>query len=119
MRNTALLSVICIGCAVFLSFINTEYLYKNWKIIDSITLSHPEFLPDATSAIFISAGNTTSLADTYWIRMIQYIGSTGLDRSYQKYILSLVDLITDLHPRFTSPYTLILLLAPDADKVSK
>jgi hypothetical protein len=41
--------------------------------IKQVKVDHPELLPDATSAKFISSGYSNVLADKYWLEAIQYI----------------------------------------------
>jgi len=52
------------------------------------------------------------MADIYWLRTIQYIGSNAVSGEYKKYLSVMMELITDLNPYFVAPYRIGLLLIP-------
>lgn len=59
-----------------------------------------------------SAGHSTTYASAIWISLIQYIGDNLASRNYTGYAPLLLDRIYSLHPQFTKPYELSMLLLP-------
>lgn len=82
------------------------------QIRDTI-VDHPEFIPTAWDISLISAGHNTIIADYYWLSAIQYIGSNAIGAEYKKYLAAILNLVTDLSPKFEYPYEIGLLLLPD------
>ncbi|MCT4617598.1 MAG: hypothetical protein N4A38_05320 [Candidatus Gracilibacteria bacterium] len=89
--------------------------YKKHLEIKQVKVDHPELLPDATSAKFISSGYSNVLADKYWLEAIQYIGGNAMASEYKKYLYEMTELITDLNPYFEKPYLITQLLLPNVN----
>ena len=64
------------------------------------------YLPlDAAIMQLLSPADTDFLADMLWMRALYYFGQHALtDRQYP-YLLNLLDIITDLAPKWEGPYT--------------
>ncbi len=99
---------------------NTGTLYGEYKKLWEYRRLHPDFLPNTAVAKLTSAGHTTTYADVIWINMVQYIGDNAASGKYKIFMNPLIQTITSLHPYFTSPYNLALVLSPilNADKPS-
>lgn len=52
----------------------------------------------------MSLGYSDILADIYWIRAIQYFGSTDIEEQNPELLARYFDIITDLDPRFVNAY---------------
>ena len=57
-------------------------------------------------------GNTTSYASWSWLSLIQYIGDNVGGNRFLEFSHRMLTQITDLHPYFTRPYEIDLILAP-------
>ena len=104
------------GAALFGAYqVNTQnyLIYRDGELAK---INHPEGLPDSKTAAFSSFGFQNMMADMYWLRTIQYIGSNAIDGEYKKYLYEMMDLITDLNPYFASPYEIGQLLIPSSAK---
>lgn len=76
-------------------------------------VTHPEFIPAANDVRLVSSGFDNMIADFYWLSAIQYVGENAFGADYKKYLYELLTLVTDLHPHFTTPYEVGLLLLPE------
>ncbi len=77
-------------------------------------MKHPEFIPDIHTVRIGSAGYTTLVGDMEWLSAIQYVGSSIRSEGYKAYLAKLLNLITDIDPKFTEAYKFgELLLASD------
>jgi hypothetical protein len=79
---------------------------------------HPDILPSAKSLQISTSGHATTYADILWIDLIQYIGDNIGNGKYTTFTNTLADTITDLHPHFSKPYVLALLLSPHIDEAT-
>ena len=52
-----------------------------------------------------------------WLSLIQYIGSNVIEAEYKKYMAKMVDIMTDLSPRFSYPVETALVLLPESNKL--
>jgi hypothetical protein len=73
---------------------------------------HPETLPDVSTTRLFLAGHDTTYADSLWIALIQYIGDNIFNGKLRTFTNPIVDRITTLHPHFTKPYNIALILTP-------
>ncbi len=62
------------------------------------------FLPDGPSLRRLSLRQETSLADIYWLRLIQYIGTPEHHRQRLPQLFPLANLVTDLDPKYAYAY---------------
>lgn len=73
---------------------------------------HPEFLPPTILVKAFDMGHSTSYASFVWLELIQYIADNIWWNSFLNFSHTLLDHITTLHPYFTKPYEIDLILAP-------
>lgn len=92
---------------------STGSLYIEYQKLWDYRRLHPEFIPDARTATYFSAGNMTTYADSLWINLIQYIWDNIGNGKFVTFFNPILKTIADLHPHFMRPYTLSLLLAPN------
>lgn len=95
--------------------------YKEYQNLWEYRTLHPELASSERTIRAFSAGHTNTYADTLWINLIQYIGDNLFNGKYLEFTNPLVEKITQLHPHFTEPYNLSLILTPilrDADPLS-
>jgi tetratricopeptide (TPR) repeat protein len=59
------------------------------------------FIPDGKALRYFALGQQTTLADLYWLKLIQYLG--GVEGAQPK-ILGLANLVTDLDPEYSYAY---------------
>lgn len=91
--------------------------YKYVTAIKYEKVEHPEFLFASDQTRLFSFGARETIADLYWINLIQYIGWNVIQADYKKYMARMVDLITDLSPKFSYPVEVSLILLPDSNKL--
>lgn len=90
--------------------------YIKHKQIEAVRVNHPERLPSSEAAKLTSFGFRNMMADSYWLRVIQYIGSNAVQGEYKKYLAAVMNIVTDLNPYFETPYTIGQLLIPSSSK---
>ncbi|PID73717.1 MAG: hypothetical protein CSB33_02095 [Desulfobacterales bacterium] len=130
MRQNAL----CLSILLFLLFITTLFLqfdYVNSRYIkyetaagckwclDKERKDEGAFIPlSATAASIAAPADRDFLADILWLKTALYFGEHALtDKSYP-YLAHLIDLITDLSPRWDYPYWFgVIILPMEADAV--
>ena len=91
--------------------------YKYVTAIKYEKVEHPEFLFASDQTRLFSFGARETIADLYWIGLIQYIGGNVIQADYKKYMARIVDLVTDLSPKFSYPVEVSLILLPDSNKL--
>lgn len=91
--------------------------YKYVTAINYEKVEHPEFLFASDQTRLFSFGARETIADLYWISLIQYIGGNVIQADYKKYMARIVDLVTDLSPKFSYPVEVSLILLPDSNKL--
>jgi tetratricopeptide (TPR) repeat protein len=93
------LVAVCILIAASIPFqIGIDNIRGKFKLIeDSLYVS-------SSSLKKISFGYKELLADIYWIRALQYFGSTGLQEQNPAHLYHYFDIITDLDPGFVNAY---------------
>lgn len=102
------------GCIILLFFYHVHSInYKKHGEIQESLIKHPEFLPSSQSLEIISFGFQKLVADIYWLKAVQYIGSNVLSEAYKKYLYTLLNLVTDIDPYFTKAYVIGQLLLPE------
>lgn len=57
-------------------------------------------------------GHTTSYASWTWLSLIQYVGDNVGGNRFLEFSHRMLTQITDLHPYFTRPYEIDLILTP-------
>jgi tetratricopeptide (TPR) repeat protein len=62
------------------------------------------FLPDGPALRRFSLRQETSLADLYWLRLVQYIGTPEHHQQKLPQLYPLANLVTDLDPRYAYAY---------------
>lgn len=82
-------------------------------VVERNLVKHPEFIPAASDVRLASSGFDNMIADLYWLSAIQYVGENAIAADYKKYLYEMLTLVTDLHPHFTTPYEVGLLLLPE------
>lgn len=95
---------------------STTFLYSQYGELSWYRRLTPGLLPPSSIMKLSDAGHTTTHADTLWINLIQYIGDNTRNNLFLEFLYPIVDRITDLHPGFSAPYRLAVLLAPNPDK---
>ncbi len=73
---------------------------------------HPELLPSPMIIRTFSMGHENSYASFTWLNFIQYIGDNIGGNKYLEFSHAILEHITALHPYFTRPYEIDLILAP-------
>lgn len=79
---------------------------------------HPELQSDPKVVRVFDAGHTTTYADSIWLSMVQYIADNIRNNEYTVFLNPLVETINTLHPHFTKPYILSVLLTPTVNPES-
>lgn len=98
-------------------FIWNNVNYKLHYEIRKIQVNHPEFIPSAKLVKASSSWLENLVSDFYWMSAIQYIWMNSVASEYKKYLYTLLNLVTDLNPNFSYPYTIgELLLSSYNDK---
>lgn len=64
----------------------------------------PAWLPEGEAVRVASMGQRLLLADVYWLKTVQYMGEMSLTQGDWRALLPLVDVVTDLDPRFGWAY---------------
>ena len=73
---------------------------------------HPELIASSTIIKLFDMGHTTSYASWTWLSLIQYVGDNVGGNRFLTFSHRLLTQITDLHPYFTRPYEIDLILTP-------
>ncbi len=74
------------------------------------------YLPfDASIMRLISPANPEFIADALWMRALYYFGKHSLTDQQYPYLLNLLDITTDLAPRWKFPYTYGALIMADSE----
>ncbi|MDY6843273.1 MAG: hypothetical protein SVW57_04185 [Thermodesulfobacteriota bacterium] len=68
------------------------------------THKHPVYLPYGKYLRFITMGYDQIIADVLWLRSIQYIGDKSEEKRGYPHLYSLLDLVTDIDPKFVLAY---------------
>lgn len=84
------------------------HLKKKYTIV-----AHPEFIPSYKLVKITSSWFWNLVSDFYWLNSIQYIWTNAVSSEYKKYLYAMLNLITDLNPKFTYPYVIWELLLPN------
>jgi hypothetical protein len=92
---------------------NTGKLYEAYQVVWQFRILNPKVLPNTDIIRLTSAWHTNSYADSVWIRLIQYIWDNVINERYNLFVNPLIEKITLLHPHFTEPYNIALLLSPN------
>lgn len=94
-----------VGASIWaIRWVAIEKNYPIHRQLEYSIVRHPEFIPTAQAVRIGSIGMENLVADMYWLRAIQYIGSNALSAGYKAYLATMLELITDLSPHFTYPY---------------
>lgn len=86
--------------------------YTEYEKLWNYRRLHPEILPTRENIELSAAGHTHTYADTLWIQLIQYIADNIGNDAFADSLTPIIERISELHPRFSAPYNLTLLLAP-------
>ena len=114
MKRWLIITLSIVIFAAFSTFINKDVNYPEHVDAKYFIIHHPEFIPSAQTVRIGSAGHDLLTGDIAWIDAIQYVGSNARSEAYKVYLFKLLDLITDIEPRFTFAYTFgELLLGSD------
>jgi hypothetical protein len=104
-------SVVSLASWGFLSYGTTrgysEYL-AGWEY----RRLHPELIASPEIVKMFDMGHTTSYASYAWLSLIQYIGDNVGGNRFLGFSHRMLTQITDLHPYFTRPYEIDLILTP-------
>jgi hypothetical protein len=73
---------------------------------------HPELIPAPDMIRLFDMGHTTTYASYSWLSLIQYIGDNVGGNRFLDFSHRMLSQITSLHPYFTRPYEIDLILAP-------
>ncbi len=106
---------LCVWLSYGSYFFSVGSLYTEYRNLFEYRRLSPDFLPNTKAIQLFAAGHTNTYADILWIDLIQYIGDNIGNGKYQNFTNPLVARITDLHPYFTSTYSLVLILSPTPD----
>jgi hypothetical protein len=110
---TYLLTITTISLASwgFLSY-GTGQWYSEYVAAWEYRRLHPELIPDPTIVQLFDMWHTTSYASWLWLSLIQYIGDNVGGNRFLDFSHSILTQITTLHPYFTRPYEIDLILTP-------
>lgn len=67
-------------------------------------LADPLVLPSGTTVRASSVGQQTTIADWYWLKLVQYVGTPDAIRQGLPQLLPLAEVITDLDPEYGYAY---------------
>jgi enoyl-CoA hydratase/carnithine racemase len=68
-------------------------------------IRNPAWLPDGKALRLASFGQRLTLADLYWLRLVQYVGERAItEDTHWEALFPLADLVTDLDPRYGYAY---------------
>ena len=73
---------------------------------------HPELIPSPIVVKAFDMGHTSSYSSFVWLELIQYIGDNVWGNRFLNFSHTLLEHITILHPYFSKPYELDLILTP-------
>lgn len=76
-------------------------------------------LPEGSSATRFGLGQQTTLADFYWLQLVQYVGTPTVIKKGFPQLLELVDLITDLDPEHGYAYEVGGILLSTAGRIEE
>lgn len=123
-RKRKILRRIGIGVSITITllYIPSIYLanslaYQDRQEIKYEVIEHPELLFPSEYTRLFSFGAKETVADMLWLSLIQYIGSNVIEAEYKKYMAKMVDIMTDLSPRFSYPVETALVLLPESNKL--
>jgi hypothetical protein len=108
---------ICGSFFVFHKY-HTTILFVEYDTLWYYRRMHPEMQSDPKVVRAFDAGHTTTYADSIWLSTVQYIADNIRNNEYTVFLNPLVETITELHPHFTRPYILSVLLAPTVNPES-
>ena len=97
LRRAALVVIVCISLAAVVAFQATRPVTKRGGN------PHP-FVPEAKFYEEFSPSYRTSIADVYWLGIIQYYGEHIKGDGRLDSLGAMLDLVTTLSPRFKRPY---------------
>lgn len=73
---------------------------------------HPDMITSPAIVKLFDMGHTTSYASWSWLSLIQYVGDNVGGNRFLDFSHRMLTQITDLHPYFTRPYEIDLILTP-------
>lgn len=116
-----ILSILFFGATTVLQANYLDKRYANRIILpecpwcDANAKGDVVYLPiDATVMRFMSPADSEFLADMLWLRALYYFGQHALTDQQYPYLMNLLDIITDLAPRWEYPYTYGAVILGDA-----
>jgi tetratricopeptide (TPR) repeat protein len=81
-----------------------HYLHVQAARPEATDRNAPLILPKGSFLRTVSMGQQTTLADAYWLRLVQYIGTQEVAVAAYPQLQELVDLVTDLDPEYGYAY---------------
>ncbi len=95
----------------FYSF-GTGIWFKEYITESDFRRRHPDILPSPIVIKMFDMWHSTSYASIIWIQFIQYIADNLQWNKYLDFSHAILEQITILHPYFTKPYEMDLILTP-------
>ncbi len=95
-----LLVVVIAGTAHFFHIHSSRSASREIAITNEVRL----FIPDGKSIRHFCLGQRTTLADLFWLKLVQYLGTPEAYRKGLHQLLPLAHLITDLDPEYGYAY---------------
>jgi hypothetical protein len=113
---TRILSLLCISAVAYISYsYTTWWSYREYSKLSEYRRLSPDFLPNPEIIETMSMGHANTYADIIWINLIQYIGDNVFSGKEKTFLNPLVSSINQIHPYFTEPYNLALILSPNVN----
>lgn len=109
--NTILCIILLCASWEFYSF-GTGRWFVEYITESDYRRSHPDILPSPITIRIFDMGHSTSYASFLWLQFIQYIADNLWWSRYLDFSQAVLDQITSLHPYFTRPYEVALILSP-------
>lgn len=97
----ALLFLLCVSAVAHVSHLS---LVRNFRTSDRPEDPIRIYTPEGKSLRMLSFGQSTTLADLYWLRFVQYVGTPELQMAGIPQAFDLANLITDLDPDYGYAY---------------
>lgn len=109
--NTILCIILLFAWWEFYSF-GTGQWFTEYITESDYRKSHPDILPSPITIRIFDMGHSTSYASFVWLQFIQYIADNLWGARYLDFSHAILEQIISLHPYFSRPYEVALILSP-------
>jgi hypothetical protein len=110
-RSLLVIAIVFLASWGFLTY-GTGVGYTGYQAGWEYRRLHPDLITSPRVVQLFDMGHTTSYASWSWLSLIQYIGDNVGGNRFLEFSHRMLTQITTLHPYFTRPYEIDLILAP-------